>query len=64
MTRGEGAGAASAARPARGVRRRPMPMTPAEFDALIRKEIVANAALAKAAGLKAELKKTIEGELT
>jgi tripartite-type tricarboxylate transporter receptor subunit TctC len=32
----------------------PMPMTPAEFDAFIRADIVANAALAKAAGLKAE----------
>jgi tripartite-type tricarboxylate transporter receptor subunit TctC len=30
----------------------PMPMTSAEFDALIRKEIVANIALVKAAGLK------------
>jgi tripartite-type tricarboxylate transporter receptor subunit TctC len=30
----------------------PMPMTPREFDALVRKDIVANAALAKAAGLK------------
>ena len=30
----------------------PMLMTPAEFDALIKKEIVANAVLAKAAGLK------------
>jgi len=30
----------------------PMPLTPAEFDALIRKEIVANVALVKAAGLK------------
>ena len=30
----------------------PMPMTPQEFDALVRKDIVANAALAKAAGLK------------
>jgi len=29
-----------------------MPMSPAEFDALIKREIVANAALAKAAGLK------------
>jgi tripartite-type tricarboxylate transporter receptor subunit TctC len=29
-----------------------MPMTPQEFDALVRKDIVANAALAKAAGLK------------
>jgi tripartite-type tricarboxylate transporter receptor subunit TctC len=27
-------------------------MTPAEFDALIKKEIAANAVLAKAAGLK------------
>ena len=35
-----------------------MPMTPAEFDALIKKEIVANAVLAKAAGLQAELKNT------
>ena len=32
-----------------------MPMTPAEFDALIKKEIAANAVLAKAAGLQAEL---------
>ena len=31
----------------------PMPMTPAEFDAFIRDDIVAQAALAKAAGLKA-----------
>jgi tripartite-type tricarboxylate transporter receptor subunit TctC len=31
----------------------PMPMTPAEFDAFIRDEIVAQGALAKAAGLKA-----------
>ena len=30
----------------------PMPMTPAEFDVLIKKEIAANAVLAKAAGLK------------
>jgi tripartite-type tricarboxylate transporter receptor subunit TctC len=30
----------------------PMPMTPAEFDALIKKEIVDNAVLAKAAGLQ------------
>ena len=30
----------------------PMPLTPAEFDALIAKEIVSNLALAKAAGLK------------
>jgi tripartite-type tricarboxylate transporter receptor subunit TctC len=30
----------------------PMPMTPPEFDALVRRDIVANAALAKAAGLK------------
>jgi tripartite-type tricarboxylate transporter receptor subunit TctC len=30
----------------------PMPMTPREFDALVRKDIVANAALARAAGLK------------
>ena len=30
----------------------PMPMTSAEFDALIKKEIVANIALVKAAGLK------------
>jgi tripartite-type tricarboxylate transporter receptor subunit TctC len=30
----------------------PMPMTPAEFDALIKREIVTNGALAKAAGLK------------
>ena len=30
----------------------PMPMSPTEFDALIKREIVANAALAKAAGLK------------
>jgi tripartite-type tricarboxylate transporter receptor subunit TctC len=30
----------------------PMPMTPQEFDALVRKDIVANAALARAAGLK------------
>ncbi|MBX9841943.1 MAG: tripartite tricarboxylate transporter substrate binding protein [Xanthobacteraceae bacterium] len=30
----------------------PMPMSPREFDALVRKDIVANAALAKAAGLK------------
>jgi tripartite-type tricarboxylate transporter receptor subunit TctC len=30
----------------------PMPLTPVEFDALIRKEIVANVALVKAAGLK------------
>jgi tripartite-type tricarboxylate transporter receptor subunit TctC len=30
----------------------PMAMTPTEFDSFIRQEIVANAALAKAAGLK------------
>jgi len=30
----------------------PMPMTPEEFDALVKKEIVTSAALAKAAGLK------------
>lgn len=30
----------------------PMPLTPKEFDALIRRDIVANAALAKAAGLQ------------
>jgi tripartite-type tricarboxylate transporter receptor subunit TctC len=30
----------------------PMPLTPAEFDALIKKEIAANIALVKAAGLK------------
>jgi len=30
----------------------PMPMTPKEFDALVQKEIVTSAALAKAAGLK------------
>jgi tripartite-type tricarboxylate transporter receptor subunit TctC len=30
----------------------PMPMSPAEFDALVQKEIVTSAALAKAAGLK------------
>ena len=30
----------------------PMPMTSAEFDALIKKEIAANIALVKAAGLK------------
>ena len=30
----------------------PMPMTPAEFDALIKHDIAANAALAEAAGLK------------
>ena len=30
----------------------PMPLAPAEFDALIRKEIASNAALVKAAGLK------------
>jgi tripartite-type tricarboxylate transporter receptor subunit TctC len=30
----------------------PMPMTPAEFDALIKKEIAINVALVKAAGLK------------
>ena len=30
----------------------PMPMTPKEFDALVRQDIVANAALAKAAGLQ------------
>jgi tripartite-type tricarboxylate transporter receptor subunit TctC len=30
----------------------PMPMTPAEFDALIKKEIADNAVLAKAAGLQ------------
>ena len=30
----------------------PMPMTPAEFDALIKREIAANAVLARAAGLK------------
>jgi len=29
-----------------------MPMTPEEFDALVQKEIVTSAALAKAAGLK------------
>ena len=29
-----------------------MPLTPAEFDALIAKEIVSNLALAQAAGLK------------
>ena len=32
----------------------PMPMSPAEFDQLIRKEIVSNAALARAVGLKAD----------
>ena len=31
----------------------PMPMTPREFDAHVRKEIEANAALVKAAGIKA-----------
>jgi tripartite-type tricarboxylate transporter receptor subunit TctC len=30
----------------------PMPLTPAEFDAMIAKEIQTNIALAKAAGLK------------
>ena len=30
----------------------PMPMTPAEFDAFMRDEVVAQAALVKAAGLK------------
>jgi tripartite-type tricarboxylate transporter receptor subunit TctC len=30
----------------------PMPLTPAEFDALIKKEIAANIELVKAAGLK------------
>ena len=30
----------------------PMPLTPTEFDALIRKEVAANFALVKAAGLK------------
>jgi tripartite-type tricarboxylate transporter receptor subunit TctC len=30
----------------------PMPLTPAEFDALVRKEIAINMALVKAAGLK------------
>jgi len=30
----------------------PLPLSPAEFDALIRKEIQANIALVKAAGLK------------
>ena len=30
----------------------PMPLSPAEFDALIKKEIAANIALVKAAGLK------------
>jgi tripartite-type tricarboxylate transporter receptor subunit TctC len=30
----------------------PMPLTSAEFDALIRKEMASNVALAKAAGLK------------
>jgi tripartite-type tricarboxylate transporter receptor subunit TctC len=30
----------------------PMPLTPAEFDALIKREIAANIALVKAAGLK------------
>src|SRR5262249_33688132 len=30
----------------------PMPMSPQEFDALVQKEIVSSAALAKAAGLK------------
>jgi tripartite-type tricarboxylate transporter receptor subunit TctC len=30
----------------------PMPMTPAQFDALIKKEIATNIALVKAAGLK------------
>jgi tripartite-type tricarboxylate transporter receptor subunit TctC len=30
----------------------PMPLTPAEFDALIGKEIASNIALVKAAGLK------------
>ena len=30
----------------------PMPLSPAEFDALIKKEVVANIALAKAAGIK------------
>ena len=32
----------------------PMTMTPAEFDALVRKEISLNAALVKAIGLKPE----------
>src|SRR5262245_29598184 len=32
----------------------PMPMTPAELDAFVKEEIVAQAALAKAAGLKAD----------
>jgi tripartite-type tricarboxylate transporter receptor subunit TctC len=32
----------------------PMPMPPAEFDELIKKELVSNAALAKAVGLKAD----------
>jgi len=30
----------------------PMPLSPAEFDALIKKEVVANIALVKAAGIK------------
>jgi tripartite-type tricarboxylate transporter receptor subunit TctC len=30
----------------------PMPLTPAEFDALVRKDIISSAALAKAAGMK------------
>ena len=30
----------------------PMPMTPAEFDALVKREVAANIALVKAAGLK------------
>ena len=30
----------------------PMPLSPTEFDALIKKEVVANIALAKAAGIK------------
>jgi tripartite-type tricarboxylate transporter receptor subunit TctC len=32
----------------------PLDMTPAEFDALVRKEIDTNAALVKAIGLKAQ----------
>ena len=30
----------------------PMPLSPAEFDALVKREVEANKALAKAAGLK------------
>jgi len=32
----------------------PLPMSPEQFDAMIREEMVANAAIIKAAGIKAE----------